>query len=99
MATPRALARRFLRPLLHLFQAQVTPASIIRVSGTLLEVDPQATAQYLDTTATGGVVWPSAHVLCRHLAATKSIRDRITGGRVLEIGSGLGLVGMAAAVL
>ncbi len=43
----------------------------------------------------GHKIWPSAHTLVAHLAA----RDDIAGKRVVELGCGVGLVGVAVAAL
>eukprot|EP01043_Picozoa_sp_COSAG02_P063188 COSAG02_NODE_8893_length_2406_cov_1.256610_2_plen_297_part_00 len=43
----------------------------------------------------GHKIWPSAHTLIAHLAA----RDDLAGKRVVELGCGVGLVGVAVAAL
>ena len=43
------------------------------------------------------IVWPATHVVLDHLASCDELQDRIRGGRVLELGSGLGLAGIAVA--
>merc|ERR1712216_253060 len=47
--------------------------------------------------ATGPKVWPAAVTLCEHLAG--ALREDLVGARVLELGCGLGLPGILAALL
>lgn len=47
--------------------------------------------------STGPKVWPAAVGLCNYMAA--SLSDRLRGARVLELGCGLGLPGVLAALL
>eukprot|EP00930_Biecheleria_cincta_P062948 TRINITY_DN48401_c0_g1_i1.p1 TRINITY_DN48401_c0_g1~~TRINITY_DN48401_c0_g1_i1.p1 ORF type:complete len:288 (-),score=33.81 TRINITY_DN48401_c0_g1_i1:152-1015(-) len=48
--------------------------------------------------ATGKTVWPATAVLASYLAAPEQ-RSRLLGRNVIEVGSGMGLVGMAASAL
>jgi SAM-dependent methyltransferase len=45
-----------------------------------------------DHDATGIMIWPATHLLCQHLAAG----DLLHGNHVLELGCGVGLVGITA---
>lgn len=48
----------------------------------------------------GGVAWPAGEVLSRYIAYRHSLDPSILAGRtVIELGSGTGLVGIAAALL
>jgi ribosomal protein L11 methylase PrmA len=48
---------------------------------------------------TGTVVWPSSVVLTQLMQSAPQLRRRLAGARVLELGAGMGMVGMAAAML
>jgi ribosomal protein L11 methylase PrmA len=48
---------------------------------------------------TGAVVWPAAHVLVKYLEKQFNSPNQMRGQRVIDIGSGTGFVGIAAAVL
>ena len=81
-----------------LFGPSQVPPEII-VNGVHISVDVEATEHFFDFNATGARVWPSAPVLIRHLEKSPSLRRRLRGARVLELGSGLGLVGLSIAAL
>lgn len=81
-----------------LFGPPQVPPQIV-VNGVHISVDPEATEHFFDFNATGARVWPAAPVLIRHLENSPSLRQRLSGARVLELGSGLGLVGLSIAAL
>jgi predicted nicotinamide N-methyase len=49
------------------------------------------------THETGAAIWPSTEVLIRHLEKSKS--KRLQRAKVLELGAGMGLLGLAVAAL
>lgn len=73
------------------------PLSQLHVRQTLLKADVAAFAHFWDFLATGASIWPSTAVLA-HYMGSEALRPLITGARVLELGSGLGLAGMATAI-
>lgn len=48
---------------------------------------------------TGGTIWESGEVLARLLTTAATWRQRLRGAKVLELGCGTGLVGLAAAAM
>eukprot|EP01051_Picozoa_sp_SAG22_P004714 SAG22_NODE_260_length_13403_cov_57.915589_9_plen_190_part_00 len=61
---------------------------------------PQQTIHLAEASGTsfGSKIWPSARLLVAHLAASEGERP-LSGQRVLELGCGVGLAGIAAAAL
>lgn len=94
-----SLFRLDVGPLLSLLHGPRQPAPELLIKGVILQADVNAFAYFRDFNATGASVWPSTHVLAKHILDSEPVQRRIAGGRVLELGSGLGLVGMATAVL
>lgn len=68
------------------------------VDDVVLNVDVGSYRHLDPFTASGASVWPATAVLTKYLAE-EAQRARLAQKSVLELGSGMGLVGMAAAVL
>jgi hypothetical protein len=67
------------------------------VSGVALALDDSESVRGCDPfTSSGAYVWPAARVLVQFMVSNK---DKISGATVLELGSGQGLCGLAAAAL
>lgn len=88
--------KSFFSPVLR---RHVIPPSEIAINGALLKADVTAFEHFLAFNATGASVWPATHVLAKYIVETEAVQRRIADGKVLEVGSGLGLLGLATAVL
>jgi predicted nicotinamide N-methyase len=76
------------------------PPTELLVNGIRLRADDAAFAHFLDYHATGAKVWSSTQVVTEHLESDDDMQQqRLVNATVLELGSGLGLAGMACACL
>ena len=83
-------------------EAQASGDSERQVVSLLLPSDQSALLDlYVDQEQAGapyyGIVWPSAYALARHVAARENV-EPLRGAAVLELGCGVGLAGIAAAL-
>mgnify|MGYP000055668275 FL=1 len=77
-----------------------SPASpVVTVGDVVLQADTEASKHYFDFHATGAVVWPATHALCDYLISRPHMQAQLQGARVIELGAGHGLAGLAAAAL
>lgn len=89
-----------LRPCKNVLRSSLTRAlSTVTVQGVTLMVDASPLTRLNPLLATGSKVWPAAEVLCRYFETDAAARLSLHGANVLELGAGLGVVGMATAVL
>jgi len=89
----------FLGASLLIARRDIAPASGSRSGSDDDFVDPNFFDDDYSVAATTGVcrVWEGAAVLVRHLGECEALRARLRGRRVLELGAGVGLCGLAAA--
>jgi predicted nicotinamide N-methyase len=73
--------------------------SEVLVSGIRLRAEPSKFEHFYDFNATGAKIWPSTHVLVKYISEETTMRKHFCGSSCLELGSGLGLVGLSAAAL
>ena len=88
----RSFAARFKEAHVLFFDAKLPPLELEQGPATLDE-------GAADPLGTGSTVWRGGDVLARALAQDPSLRALVEGKRVLELGSGTGVAGLACAAL
>ena len=74
------------------------PPFVLQVGGQQLQIK-QILNSELAGIGTGGMVWDAAVALCMYLHKRFADTDELKGKRVIEVGSGTGIVGICCAVL